>query len=720
MSLTTIQSHLVADEETRRYLWHLMAEKNTPLVNELLDLVSRHEDFEAWRRKGLLPGNAVKLLCEPLRQKPPFEGQPGRFYSSTIRIVQQTYEAWLALHRTKQAALDGKKRWLQIVESDTQLAAACAFTPEVICAKAREILEQISAASLSSHPIAVKPKKSRKSQKAAVSASTISSLFELFHTTDDILSRRAIIHLLKHGCQVKEEEEDLEKWVQRLARKRIEIQRLEQQLKARHPRGRATTEQDAERQRLKAICLPEHPGLMYAINLTWALLCDPTLSAKYTHFVFTFLLKRVCQFEEARIHFEFFDWAEDFAVNRLELVRSPKSLPYPILYGSEDLIRWHRNDKGRICLSFNGLGKYTFEVYCDRRQLPLFELFLEDGQTLTAKENKKQYSGSKLLLREASLLWIEPSKVVSKKKLFRIKRTRIKAQLSGAVSPQTCEEDSAPWNRYRLALHCTFNAHALTQEGTERICQEKLTKRDKLLEKLSQQRESDLEQTQTLNREQVKQKRLESAKDFRRSDRALYRGDADVLVGVSFNLADPATVAIVRGSTGETLAYRSLRQLLGQNYKLLNRQQQQQWQHDKQRRKNQQRGLSTQLSESELGQYVDRLIAKAVIALAKQFKAGSVVLPNLKGLRERIQSELAAKAEQKHPGNRALQTSYAKDYRRQVHRWSYQRLAQNIQAQAAKANITIEIGQQPLQGSSQEKARTLALSTYHARQLSQA
>jgi hypothetical protein len=51
---------------------------------------------------------------------------------------------------------------------------------------------------------------------------------------------------------------------------------------------------------------------MYAIDLTWALLCDPALSTKYAHFVFTFLLKRVCQFEEARIHFEFFDWEEDF------------------------------------------------------------------------------------------------------------------------------------------------------------------------------------------------------------------------------------------------------------------------------------------------------------------------------------------------------------------------------------------------------------------------
>ncbi len=41
MSIITIQCRLVASESTRRQLWELMAGKNTPLVNELLALVSQ-------------------------------------------------------------------------------------------------------------------------------------------------------------------------------------------------------------------------------------------------------------------------------------------------------------------------------------------------------------------------------------------------------------------------------------------------------------------------------------------------------------------------------------------------------------------------------------------------------------------------------------------------------------------------------------------------------
>ncbi|MEH2369894.1 hypothetical protein [Nostoc sp.] len=37
MSLITIQCRLVADKASLRHLWKLMAEKNTPLINELLE-----------------------------------------------------------------------------------------------------------------------------------------------------------------------------------------------------------------------------------------------------------------------------------------------------------------------------------------------------------------------------------------------------------------------------------------------------------------------------------------------------------------------------------------------------------------------------------------------------------------------------------------------------------------------------------------------------------
>jgi hypothetical protein len=712
MSAITIQCRLMTSEETRRYLWQLTAQKNTPLVNELLKLVSQHPDFEAWRRRGTLPGSAVKQLCQPLRQDPRFVGQPGRFYSSAIRIVQQTYEAWIVSNRAKQASLDGKKRWVETVESDAQLAEMGNFSPEAIYTKAREILEQVSTPLLSPTPQQEQPKRAKKNKEQS---SVINTLFELLNATEDLLSRRAIIHLLKHGCQVNEQEEDPEKLFQLLASKRQEIKRLEEQLQARYPRGRACTEEEAQERVMRAIGLPEHPGLMCSLYLSVALLWAPTPSSR--QLFLTWLLKIICEFDEGKLHSEFLEWEENFPSNRLSLMRSPKNLPYPILYGAEDLTKWFRNEKGRICLSFNGLSEHTFELQCDRRQLSLFGLFMEDWQTLRAKENQKQYSGSKLLLRDAALFWQEATQKIIKKKSNRQPDTQTEHPLENEATQQRCGRNSDPWNKYRLTLHCTIDTYLLTLEGTKQICQEKLAKRSKELESRSQK--SKLDEDQALNRELAKQERLHNAKNFRRSQRPLYEGNSDILVAVSFNLAEPATVAVVRGSDGAVLAYRSIRQLLGENYRLLNRQRQQQQRHAGQRRKNQQKGASKQLSESELGLYVDRLIAKEIITLAKQFQAGSIVLPNLKGLRERIQSELEAKAERKIPGNRAKQALYAKEYRRQVHRWSHHRLAQNIHSQSAKVGIIVELGYQPFQGSPQEKARDLAIAAYHARQIAQ-
>lgn len=46
MSQITIQCRLIASEATRKFLWQLMAEKNTPLVNEILQQINNHPDFE--------------------------------------------------------------------------------------------------------------------------------------------------------------------------------------------------------------------------------------------------------------------------------------------------------------------------------------------------------------------------------------------------------------------------------------------------------------------------------------------------------------------------------------------------------------------------------------------------------------------------------------------------------------------------------------------------
>jgi hypothetical protein len=464
MPKITVRSPLATNEDTSRFMWQLMAEKNTPLINELLLLVRQHSDFGTWRTRGTLPDKAVQQICKPLREDSRFAGQPGRFYTSAEKTVQRNYEAWLASHKGKQAQLDGKRRWLKAVESDTQLAEICNASPETISAKAHEILKLISASSVSttSTTSLEQSKKTRKSKKKQEHNSLMGELFKRFDTTDDLISRRAIIHLLKHSGKVSETEEDPEKLAQRLARKRKEIQRLEEQLQARTPKGRATTAQEAEQRLLQAISLPKHPGLMFVFSLAWTLFCNPAPSPKHELFIFTYLLKRVCQFEEARVYFEFLDWEENFAYNRVNLTRCPNPIPYPILFGAQDLVKWSRNDKGRICLSFNGLAKdHIFEVRCDRRQLPLFELFLEDWQTLKAKENKGQYSGSFLLLREATLLWqeLKPKRIVKKKKkVDLLTESQDEHQAVDEPPQQADEQDMAPWKRYRLELHCTFDA----------------------------------------------------------------------------------------------------------------------------------------------------------------------------------------------------------------------------------------------------------------------
>jgi transposase len=119
-------------------------------------------------------------------------------------------------------------------------------------------------------------------------------------------------------------------------------------------------------------------------------------------------------------------------------------------------------------------------------------------------------------------------------------------------------------------------------------------------------------------------------------------------------------------------------------------------------------GLTTQFGDSELGQYVDRLLAKAIVTLAQEYQAGSIVLPKPSDMRELIQSEVQLRAEQKIPGYEEGQKQYAKQYRVSVHQWSYGRLIDTIAAQAAKVGIAIEEGEQSVRGSPQQQAGAIA------------
>lgn len=222
MSKINIQCRLTAPEDIRHKLWLLMVEKNTPLINELFKQLAEHPDLEIWKQKGKLPRGMVKNICQPLRNKPKYEGQPGRFYSSAIAMVDFVYRAWLKVTKGWIYERDGQERWLTMMKSDEQLAQECDRFLEEIKNKANEIINNL------------KPDEYK---------STHSKLFDLYSDSEDILARCAIVHLLKNGCKVRKKPEDPKKFAKHHRKVEIRIEQITKKLNGKAPQGRDLTEQ---------------------------------------------------------------------------------------------------------------------------------------------------------------------------------------------------------------------------------------------------------------------------------------------------------------------------------------------------------------------------------------------------------------------------------------------------------------------------------------------
>ncbi|GJD16383.1 hypothetical protein RIVM261_013390 [Rivularia sp. IAM M-261] len=648
MSVITIQCRLVANDQTLRHLWELMAEKNTPLISELLEQMGKHPDFETWLTKGEVPKDTIKTLCDSLKAQNRFAGQPGRFYTSTVSQVKEIYKSWLALQKRRQRQIEGKQRWLRMLKSDVELQEESNCSLETIRVKATEILAEFVSKftkdtnqkskkkTKSTKNTTQKPKKKTKKDTDESGSTLFQALFDIYDKTEDTLSRCAIIYLLKNHCQVNEIEEDPDKFLKSKRAKEIEIERLQEQIVGRIPKGRDLT------------------------NKKWL---DTIKLAS----------SQVPQDEnEAK------SWQN-------LLLKTSSSVPYSVDYETNTDIKWTKDNKGRLFVNFNGLGDHKFEVYCDSRQLPYFQRFCEDLQIWHDDEEK--YSSALFMLRSARLVWLE-------------KKGRGK-----------------PWNIHRLYLHCSLDTSLWTAEGTEQIRTNKINEADKVLTKAKTKDKKKLNENQLayLQRQQSTRNKLNNPFPGRPS-KPIYQGNSHILVGVSLGLEKPTTVAVVDVASNKVLAYRSVQQLLGQNYKLLNRQRQQQQHLAKKRHESQKKQAPNQFGESELGQYVDRLLAKSIITLATTYQASSIVLPKLRDMREIIQSEIQAKAEKKIPGYKEGQQQYAKQYRISIHRWSYGRLIENIQSQAAKAGISVETTSQQTRGSPQEQAKDLVIFAYRERQ----
>lgn len=633
MSQITIQCRLVSRESTRHQLWKLMAEKNTPLINELLEQVGRHPEFETWRQKGKLPPGIVSELCQPLKTEECFIGQPSRFYVSAIHVVEYIYKSWLASQQRLQRQLEGQTRWLEILKSDPELIELTGCSLDIIRTHAAEILAQFTPQFDPATNQQTQGKK-KKSKARSSNLSLSNELFEIYRNTEDILIRSYITYLLKNGCKVSDKEEDAEKFAKRRRKIEIRIERLQEQMKSRMSKGRDLTSAHwLETLELATHNVPKNE-------------------------------------DEAK------SW-------QASLLRKSSSVAFPVAYETNTDLTWFKNHKGRICVSFSGLSEHTFEVYCDSRQLHWFKRFLEDQQI---KHDSKNYHSSSL---------------------FTLR--------SGRISWQEGEGKGNLWNVHRLTLYCTVDTRLWTSEGTEQVREEKADEIARILTRMKEKGDLNKNQQAFVKRKHSTLARINNP--YPRPSQPLYEGQSHILVGVSLGLDKPATVAVVDATTGKVFTYRSIRQLLGDNYKLLNCQRKQQQNQSHQRHKAQKSAAPNSFGESELGQYVDQLLAKAIVAIAQTYQASSIVLPKIGDMREIVQSEIQARAEAKCPGYVEGQKKYAKQYRSSVHRWGYGRLIESIQSQAAKTGIAIEEGRQPIRGSPQEQARELAIAAYKSRNL---
>ncbi len=620
MSQITIQCRLVASEPTRKLLWELMAEKNTPLINEILWQINNHPDFEQWQSDGKLPGTLVSDLCKSLKDDTLYTGQPSRFYLSVTKLINYIYKSWLKIQKRRQRQLEGQKRWLSMLKSDTELLKECECSLDILRKKAKAILTDIETTL----------EKSQKSPKSDRLPKKSSLLFDLFDQTEDTLTCSAICYLLKNGCKIPKPDKpkNSKKFAQRRRKVIIKIERLKEQLEGSRPHGRDLT------------------GEKWLETLIIAATTFPKDN------------------KEAR------SWQN-------VLLTKPKPLPFPITFDTNEDLKWHKNEKGRLCVTFPCLREHIFQIYCDRRQLHWFQRFLEDQEI--KKKGKDTHSSGLFTLRSAKLAWKEDKK----------------------------KNTSKPWNTNRLVLFCTVDTRFWSAEGTQLAREEKEAKILKIIDNMKEKGELSPTQQTFVARKHSTLAKLSNS--FPRPSSKIYQGKENIVLGVAMGLEKPATVAIVDGNMGKAIAFRSIKQLLGKNYRLLNRQRQQKQTLSHLRHKAQKRSADNQKGESNLGEYVDRLIAKAIVKLAQQYKVSAIAVPKIEDMREIVQSEIKAKAEDKIPGYEEGQKKYAKQYRINIHNWSYGRLIENITTQASKLGIAVAEVKQPVRGSPIQKAQDMAI-----------
>ena len=261
MAVITIQCHLKAEEDTLGYLWMLMTEQNTLLVSEILEHIRTHRELNGWLTKGFIPAETIEKIVKQLKQQPKYQGMSGRFSTSAETLVKEIYKSWFAVQRKKRNRLWGKRRWLTTLKSEQELLETTGLILTELQAQAEKILKR-------------EQKQYDKLKQSEDSETEIpQDLFAHFlkfydkvtknyekekkpHLkTKKLIQQCAVVYLLKNRLEFANQPEDPEKYQQYRRKKEIQVEQLEEQLKARLPKGRNLTKDEYLEALEQAKCL---------------------------------------------------------------------------------------------------------------------------------------------------------------------------------------------------------------------------------------------------------------------------------------------------------------------------------------------------------------------------------------------------------------------------------------------------------------------------------
>ena len=115
MAMRTIQCALSAPEEVRRKLW-FWSQKQTLLINDLLEKVVQDSNFPKWQKAGALSSKYIdQEWLKDYKKHPDYADLPGLLFTSVNKTICQIYKSWFAVQKKNQRSLEGKQKWLEKV-----------------------------------------------------------------------------------------------------------------------------------------------------------------------------------------------------------------------------------------------------------------------------------------------------------------------------------------------------------------------------------------------------------------------------------------------------------------------------------------------------------------------------------------------------------------------------------------------------------------------------